>query len=164
METVFFVVKEPRGQALAQLKKIRANSDFMLKPKRSKITEFDDPIEQFKPPQPPKISNFEKTEIISYRALLLADSPIQSFFSEASLSKANAILQNFSIEYKFKFFQKQIFDVKITKTDISLLESNAWVNDNVVSGYLNLIRIYHPGIYVLNSFFYTKIKSSGVTK
>lgn len=58
------------------------------------------------------------------------------------------------------------FNMTITRADMRTLSDSAWLNDNVINFYMNLLvdrnqTQGYPALYAFNTFFYTKLKSGG---
>ncbi|NXH17039.1 SENP2 protease, partial [Bucco capensis] len=58
------------------------------------------------------------------------------------------------------------FKLQVTREDIRTLRDRAWLNDEVINFYMNLLmernkKDGYPAVYAFNSFFYPKLTSGG---
>ena len=139
-------IKELRGDVLSQLVKIRCNNAY--KPRPNKKVKVEDPIEEFKPPKAPQVSNFEKADKIRKQYIKT------KLFCLPEMEPILLFLENFEIQYRDKPFIKTVGNLTITKRDLSTFDNENWLNDTAIFTYLSFIA--PKSFLILDSYFFEK--------
>ena len=105
----------------------------------------------------------EAINLVEQSLEIIDTSQIQTYIPLQNLNsyQINPICNKTLNQLISKFFKKSRFGINLEKSDLISLQPNQWLNDNVLSYFLNLLVIsLNRPCYLFNTFFYGKLSES----